>query len=299
MSYPSFTNDKSTVVQVSDNWPAINGISRMVIFGDSYSSVGYRGRPGLTVPRAEKPLGVDFPGSSLEMWNEDGTPNWVGHLITKYMPGPRYKPDQGEQDEGYADDPLLIYDYAIGGNTINGVASQVKEQFLGPNCVGTKPQWAPWESNNTLFVTWVGINDCAFNKEHENNISKLFDLQEQLYQAGARNFLFIDVPPIHRSPAISPRRAEMASVSYHNWNDGLRSGLNTFAQSHQDTSLFLFSSYATFDHMLDNYKDYGFTQEDVREPFRAIWCDQLHPKSKVHDILAFNIYSFLSNIPKI
>lgn len=29
----------------------------------------------------------------------------------------------------------------------------------------------------------------------------LFDLQKTLYGAGARNFLFIDVPPIDRYPA--------------------------------------------------------------------------------------------------
>ena len=31
-------------------------------------------------------------------------------------------------------------------------------------------------------------------------LDELFEEQELLYQAGARNFLFIDVPPIHRSP---------------------------------------------------------------------------------------------------
>lgn len=67
------------------------------------------------------------------------------------MPEPRYKPDSEEQDEGFTEDPLLVYDYAIGGNTVQGVARQVEEQFLGPDCVGTKPQWALWDSNNTLF----------------------------------------------------------------------------------------------------------------------------------------------------
>jgi hypothetical protein len=30
---------------------------------------------------------------------------------------------------------------------------------------------------------------------------KLFTLQQELYKEGARNFLFIDVPPIEKSPA--------------------------------------------------------------------------------------------------
>lgn len=32
-------------------------------------------------------------------------------------------------------------------------------------------------------------------------VNQLVKLSEDLYDAGARNFLFIDVPPIHRSPA--------------------------------------------------------------------------------------------------
>lgn len=41
------------------------------------------------IPDANKPLGVPFPGIT---WNEPERPNWVGHLITKYCPEPRYRP---------------------------------------------------------------------------------------------------------------------------------------------------------------------------------------------------------------
>ena len=34
----------------------------------------------------------------------------------------------------------------------------------------------------------------------EGQLEKLFRLQEQLYDAGARNFVFIDVPPVNRFP---------------------------------------------------------------------------------------------------
>lgn len=32
-------------------------------------------------------------------------------------------------------------------------------------------------------------------------LETLFDLQEDQFEDGARNFLFIDVPPVHRSPS--------------------------------------------------------------------------------------------------
>lgn len=159
-------------------------------------------------------------------------PNWVGYLITEYSP----------------DNRLLVYDYAVGGDSVIGVRKQVQVNFL-PR-VGEKPSWALWNAEDTLFskflpailppfffysqfhhwhvhatlpVTWVGINDCAyvlliltrscpFVTEHDlrnrrlevgavpKTVEELFVEQEALYQAGARNFLFIDVPPIHRSP---------------------------------------------------------------------------------------------------
>ncbi|KAJ4475197.1 hypothetical protein C8J55DRAFT_123967 [Lentinula edodes] len=231
MVYPPFISTNSTAIQISNSWPSITSIRKIVIFGDSYSSVGYQGKGGDTAPRAAKPLGVDFPGYPLQMWNEEGTPNWVGHLITKYMPEPRYKPNLDEQDEGYAENPILVYDYAVGGATIDGVKVQVEMFFLGQAGVGTNPDWARWSSEETLFVTWVGINDCAWSTKHVEAMAKLYNLQEQLYNAGARNFLFIDVPPIARSPAVPTDRAEEAGKTYLDWNNGLRSGVVPFAQS--------------------------------------------------------------------
>jgi hypothetical protein len=33
---------------------------------------------------------------------------------------------------------------------------------------------------------------------------KLFNLEQQLYKEGARNFLFIDIPPMEKTPACEP-----------------------------------------------------------------------------------------------
>jgi len=123
-------------------------------------------------PDTTNPLGVVFPGT---VFNETGLPNWVGHLITKYRPGPLYTPPTpkatkekktwlnklvkshqsgdgktaDEQDPAWTESPLLVYDYARGGDTMAGVRRQVQTLFL-PN-VGTRPEWAPWNSKDTLF----------------------------------------------------------------------------------------------------------------------------------------------------
>ena len=40
----------------------------------------------------------------------------------------------------------------------------------------------------------------SYTSEHKADIKALLELQEVLYETGARNFMFIDVPPMHHAP---------------------------------------------------------------------------------------------------
>ena len=79
---------------------------------------------------------MHFPGITFADEHEEtgDCANWVGHLIRL---------------RSAVDATLLVYDYAVGGDTIAGVRSQVQRRFLPT--VGTKPDWAPWKAENTLF----------------------------------------------------------------------------------------------------------------------------------------------------
>jgi len=101
--------------------------------GDSYSSVGYDSRAPHPTP--ENPLGVEFPGITFTRTSEEPEPNWVGHLITEYCPRPS----------------VLVYDYAVGGGTIHGVKHQIDYHFM--RSLASKPDWAPWTGDDTLFGT--------------------------------------------------------------------------------------------------------------------------------------------------
>ncbi|TFY83715.1 hypothetical protein EWM64_g298 [Hericium alpestre] len=174
----------SQSIQLDTSWKGFNAIRNLVIFGDSYSAVGYASNLKELNPSRERPLGVDFPGIT---YNEAEKPNWVGHLITSFI--------QGRND-------ILVYDYAKGGATTAGIVQQATHAFL-PH-VGQRPEWAAWNPSDTLFITWVGINDCAFLRNVQGvqrPIERVFDVQDELCAQGARCFLFIDVPPIERSPA--------------------------------------------------------------------------------------------------
>ena len=40
----------------------------------------------------------------------------------------------------------------------------------------------------------------SFGGDFNKNMSDIFTAQEELYNAGARNFMFVDVPPMDRCP---------------------------------------------------------------------------------------------------
>ena len=58
----------------------------------------------------------------------------------------------------------------------------------------------------------------------------------------------------------------------------------------------MFSAWEVFTRVLNKPTDYDFTDEDVSEAGGEIWADYLHPTSKMHDILASDISTFLQGV---
>lgn len=123
-------------------------------------------------------------------------------------------------------------------------------------------------------------------------------------KAGARNLLFIDVPPIDRSPGgkacyqvrsknsgflpFKTARTSRADIAgrYERWNELLLSNAEELASSSENATILLFSSHRLLSEILNGPSDYGFDEDDVIEAGEKIWEDQLHLTSDVHEILA-------------
>ncbi|KIM43543.1 carbohydrate esterase family 16 protein [Hebeloma cylindrosporum] len=285
----------STIYQVGSHWRGFSALRRFVIFGDSYSSVGFIDYTSL--PSASQPLGVSFPGRT---YNEKGLPNWVGHVITKYAPEPRFNPylKEMEQDVRYLESPLLVYDYAEGGSTMEDVKEQIQDLFL-PNIGKTEGNWDDVSLiNGTLFITWAGINDCAYGIDPDDAITGLLVELEKLIDISARNFLFVDVPPLHRIPAWPDNRERSPSEGqrYFDWNAALRRGIQTFSRDHKDITALLFSSFETFERIFDHPEEHEIWPEEKKKRVGQIWMDGLHPTSAIHDIIASRMADFLSGV---
>ncbi|EJD52433.1 hypothetical protein AURDEDRAFT_55487 [Auricularia subglabra TFB-10046 SS5] len=252
-------------------WPGFEKIQQIFIFGDSYSAVGYSSTQPHPTPK--DPIGLPLPGVT---WTEKGGHNWVGYLLTTFVRS-AHKP--------------LVYCYAVGGDKVDGLRNQVERHFL--RSAGAKPDWAPWTARSALFISWVGINDLGWGLKPQDQLEKLFALQEQLYAVGARNFVFIDVPPVNRFPA--RRENPEVALKYRDWNDALRTQVQGFREKHPDVAAFIWSSYEAFSRIMDSPAGFGFKADQVNKPFSEVWVDHIHPRGAVHKVVAKEIAEYLYN----
>ena len=144
---------------------------------------------------------------------------------------------------------------------------------------------------------------------------KLFSLEQELYDEGARNFLFIDVPPMGRSPACEPipslsriTNAEhgasvpnnsglLTGQSYERWNEILRRNVKGFLSENEDATTMILSSWDFFNLVFKTPSEYGFGEGDIRKRYGPVWADNIHPTSRMHEHFAARVNEFLSGYP--
>ena len=242
---PSYAQNAST------SWPGWDRISNLFVFGDSYTTTGFEVNG--TQPNPSNPFGnPDFPGRTFSNGR-----NWVDFLTYTY---------NGSF--------VATYDFAVGGAIIDGGTTpsrftpmnQQVQQFFLPNYSPNNTVKVKWASNNTLFASFFGINDinktyklsANSTRIHSTIITSYTQLVEQLYQAGARNFLFLNVPPIHRAPLtanqgnMSEMLVERNRVAVVDFNMRISNMVLRLTQQHTDVTAFLFDTFTLFNEVLDD-----------------------------------------------
>jgi phospholipase/lecithinase/hemolysin len=275
-------------------------------FGDSYTTDGYN----ITA-------GIDSPDPGFTSSNG---PNWVEFL------GGTYNITNTK-----------VFNLASGGATIDAalvppflpfpavlsVVNQVSQfqEFLAP-----KPAGANWNSSNSLFAIWIGINDVG-NSFPWTNISqpvfyaelmaRLTSQVEILYDSGARSFVFLTVPPTDRAPLQIEQGPEIVArfkLALADYNDQLDATVRSFGQRHSDIELaMVFDTRPVFNTLLDNAETFGYvnvtgyceayengtstrtTQVEGCAPVSDyFWLNTLHPLFTVHNTLAHALSTALS-----
>ncbi|TFK46654.1 hypothetical protein OE88DRAFT_1714903 [Heliocybe sulcata] len=274
------------------------------VFGDSYTTDGYNVSAGIN---------SGDPG-----YTSSNGPNWVEFLSNTYnvTNTTTYNLAYG----GATIDSALVQPYLP---TVLSIVDQVSEfnEYLA-----SKPTEAPWNSSDSLFAVWIGINDVG-NSWAWTNISqpefytvlmnRLFGQVEELYSSGARSFLFLTVPPTNRAPlfieqGINATIAVQSAIA--DYNAQLVSYVRQFQANHTDLDqVTIFDTQPVFNTLLDAAETFGFfnstgycaayengtpartTQVEGCAPVSTyFWLNTLHPVFTIHDILAKAISTALS-----
>jgi phospholipase/lecithinase/hemolysin len=255
-------------------------------FGDSYTTTGFL--PNETLPAIGNPLGnPPFPG-----FTGAGGENYVGFDTVTYNIS-----------------TVLTYNYAYGGATIDtnlvvpylptvlSLTDQVNEFLTG---VAHKPATAPWTSANSLFSIWIGINDIGNSFGNGGNrdafddtlLAAYFALVQQLYGAGARKFLFINVPPVNRSPLMLAESAASQALEASviaDFNTKLATQVSSFKANNTGVTTWLWDSNAAFTTILNNPTAYGFVDAVSFGNTGDFWGNNYHPATPAHQIFAKQI----------
>lgn len=261
-------------------------------FGDSYTQTGFVANS--TLPAVGNPLGnPPYPG-----YTATGGENWIDFDTTTYNKS-----------------LVFTYNYAYGGATIDAtlvppytptVQSVTDQVNIFLNSVANKPASTPWTSSNSLFSVWIGINDIGNtyyqsgdrNAFNDQLISALFALIQKLYNVGARNFLFINVPPIDRSPLMlsqgsSATAAEKAVIT--SYNTKLAAQMNAFKAANGGVKTWLWDSNAYFTTVLNNPTAYGFQDAtSYGTGSNIFWGNNYHPGSAANKLFGQQIGQLLN-----
>ncbi|KAM0787124.1 hypothetical protein ACM66B_006376 [Microbotryomycetes sp. NB124-2] len=271
---------------------------------DSYTATGYDPAKGL--------LNIPLVGGT-----SSGGLNWLQFLATS---NPATQSSFFSFAQFGANTNASVI--SIENSTVPDLIDQVQQfkQYFVPS-----PQAVPWSGSDSLFAVWAGINDIGYALVNNQSfpdalpaLSRSYAGQvDELYRAGARNFLFLTVPATEKSPLITgfgQDAVEIVSENIGTFNEALTEYCNGFKTLYPDASFVLVDTRPIFDAILANPLQYGFTDTTDACPLydfidndpnlylplcpwplpQYFWRNDYHPTWRVHQLLATVVKDLMS-----
>ena len=122
-------------------------------------------------------------------------------------------------------------------------------------------------------------------------LARYFSQVQILYDAGARNFVFLSVPPIQRTALdLTDTTADQASIAAAvvTYNNLIASNLATFKSSNARIKAWIVDTAPPFNTVLDNPTAYGAPDNTCvnADGLSCLWYNNYHPGQKIHDLIA-------------
>ncbi|EAL93371.1 hypothetical protein KXW98_001134 [Aspergillus fumigatus] len=169
--------------------------------------------------------------------------------------------------------------------------------------------------SRTLVAIWIGINDINdsakyavhFPTLYNRMMTTLFTSVQTLYNLGYRSYLFMNLPPLDRTPANQARSNPSPNATQITWfNNALSQHAMSFARAHPNATVQVFDAHTALSNMMDHPAQYGivnttnfcagYNQPDIETNYLAygcptpldtyFWFNSGHLTSHVHKELA-------------
>jgi phospholipase/lecithinase/hemolysin len=263
-----------------------NSITQLVVFGDSLSDTGNlyiaTGGADPAAPGYSGGLFTDGPGSVPSTSTPVGV--WVQQLagmLGVASPAPVLAGGGGT-------------DYAFGG-ALTGfdpsypssgglpyVGNQVN-LYLANNKSGI--------SSTALYAFWAGANDIFNGVSPQTAVSNLTASINTLYGDGARDFLWLNMPPLGDTPdglALGSSESAALNLLSESFNADWTAAINSLDSHDPGIDVVGVNVYGLVESMLSNPSAYGFTNVDTPaqglsvNPNTYLFWDGVHPTTEGH-----------------
>jgi len=139
----------------------------------------------------------------------------------------------------------------------------------------------------------------------DNILSTKFQKVQELYEHGARHFLFIYVPNIDKSPLNKDNSLYFANSDVTYYNTKVKAFGSNFASTHPDTNVLIYDAYMEYNYIIDHKDEFGI--ENVADSCQDsgskcdkkdstyFWYDKIQPSVRVQEALAQDLHEFLTS----
>ncbi|KAF4883068.1 Acetylesterase [Colletotrichum fructicola] len=240
-----------------------------------------------TAPSSKNPIGnPSFPGSTTT-----GGLNWLGFDISEFN-----------------HTTILAYNLAVGGATTDstliptyteGVATYVDQ--VNTFYDAYVHQETSWSWDDVLIGIWIANNDVgqSFDRNDTSSLypkvsARYFEQTQRLYDAGARNFVFLTCAPQQLTPLMIEKGSESnakVAAAVKLYNEILEKNFQKFKIAHPDAQAWLVRPSKSYETAIANPQEYGApdaicTNEDG---VSCLWWNNYHPGIQIHHLLGADV----------
>ncbi|KAI4244946.1 MAG: hypothetical protein LQ352_006682 [Teloschistes flavicans] len=246
-------------------WSGWASIDKLFVFGASYAGTGFNWLPPNPAPSPSNPLGNSVRGGT-----SSNGPNFVTYLTTTFNASLIQTYNFAFAGAKVSNTATSSTPYAKNPGGQNDMVAQVTNGFLPSYTTqaGHEP-YASWTADSSLFVSFFGINDilATYAQGDQSSTAPIFAAYKQnledLYTAGARNFLILNTPPMELMPVFSngfgasdwqipivANNQTLIRQAVLGFNGAIPDLVSSFTSAHADATMFVYDVHALFSQML-------------------------------------------------